>query len=541
MVELNRIYTGDCIEVMATWPDNFIDTIITDPPYGLSFMGKSWDHGVPGIPFWAEMLRICKPGAMLLSFGGTRTFHRMTVAIEDAGWEIRDCLMHLYGQGFPKSHNFGCKCSGKPVQYNHEDNSDLLDMQKEIPEAEMLDQENQETLLYSEMQRKGTSEEPDSLFREHERTRKEGQEIRSIKPIMEGGKLHRTKEGLSNDPNASPSKSQGKRVRSRAHSGGGENIGPSLETARGSASQKSQESGQSSSQSSDIQGPLRTLDDGTFQDGTCQTCGGLKAWKGWGSALKPAFEPIILAMKPLDGTFAQNAEKWGVAGLNVDGGRIGIGADKASGGNAGQNKTAGGLHGGGISRSMATDYTRGRWPANLILDEEAAAMLDGQSGALSSGGYQRGSLLKNDGGIFGNGKPRESLSKLSFDSGGASRFFYVAKADRAERNEGCEELPSINVNDGRDTSIDNPFQRGDTLRTNTHPTVKPLSLMKYLCNLTKTPSGGIVLDPFAGSGTTLWAAECHNRPWIGIEQNAEYVKIAEARIARERAQLKMSL
>lgn len=397
---------------MAQWPENFIDSIITDPPYGLSFMGKDWDHGIPGPHFWSEALRIAKPGALLLAFGGTRTYHRLAVAIEDAGWEIRDCLMWLYGSGFPKS----------------------LDISKAIDKA------------------KG-------------HWRGKAGSVSSGNGAMSGPNYERTEKGE-----------------------------PITATAT--------------------------------------------AWDGWGTALKPAWEPIILAMKPLDGTFAENAEKWGVAGLNVGGGRIGYSTDDAML----TRKT-------NTEKSEATGFgvkdtwfksgivsSKGRWPANLILDEEAAGMLDGVSGATAS----KETIVNNLGSIWGS-ENRQPRAAGHNDSGGASRFFYVAKSARAERNEGCEEMPARNVNDGRDTPIDNPFQRGDTLRTNTHPTVKPLELMKYLCQLTRTPTGGIVLDPFAGSGTTLWAAEFHNRPWIGIEMNPEYVAIANARIARERAQIKMAI
>jgi DNA modification methylase len=374
--ELQKIYTGDCIEVMKTWPDNFIDTIITDPPYGLDFMGKDWDGDVPGVHFWEEMLRICKPGATLLSFGGTRTWHHLAMAIEKAGWQIRDSLMWLYGSGFPKSLNF-----------------------------------------------------------------KEGE------------------------------------------------------------------------------------------------------FKGWGTALKPAWEPIIVAMKPIDGTFAENAENWGVAGINVDGGRIVPEGPRPKRIKIGGDSN--GIYGDGLNNSRAVeDTTQGRWPANLLLDEEAAAMLDGQSGNLTSG-----ELIGKHQGSNANCFGKYGFVDKDFraNSGGASRFFYVAKSASSERNEGCDLLPRRSrQQDGDPAKWD--LSQGKVREKfttepqgNHHPTVKPLSLMKYLCNLTRTPTGGIVLDPFAGSGTTLWAAEYHNRPWIGIEMNPEYVAIAEARLALERSQMKLAI
>jgi DNA modification methylase len=421
--ELNRIYAGDCIEVMKTWPENFVDSIITDPPYGLSFMGKDWDHGVPGPHFWAEALRIAKPGALLLAFGGTRTYHRQSVAIEDAGWEIRDCLMWLYGSGFPKS----------------------LDISKAIDKAKG-----------AERYVIGT----------------DPQAARRNKATSKFSNLY----GDISDAKSCP-----------------------------------------------LTAPATDL---------------AKQWNGWGTALKPAWEPIIVAMKPTDGTFAQNAEKWGVAGINVDGGRIAHSGEKLGGGGSKVDHD-----GWGKSLCSKTDSAKaealGRWPANLILDGEAAAMLDGQTGEVKVNAH--GPNVTAGKSVFGIGQGGAACYS---DSGGASRFFYVAKADRAERNEGCDELevkPKPTLNEYAKPSEGRTAPKNGSPAANHHPTVKPLSLMKYLCNLTRTPTGGIVLDPFCGSGTTLWAAEYHNRPWLGIEMNPEYVAIAEARIARERSQVKLAI
>lgn len=412
---------------MQTFPDNLIDTIITDPPYGLEFMGKDWDKGVPGPHFWAEMFRICKPGASLLSFGGTRTYHRMACAIEDAGWQIRDCLMWLYGSGFPKSHDISKgidKAKGAEREVIGRD------------ESKWRDASNYEGNKYSEMR---------------------------------------------------PSDYESK---------------------------------------CNITAPATDLS---------------RQWSGWGTALKPAWEPIIVAMKPLDGTFAANAEKWGVAGINVDGSRIGTEKWERKGGNNttpfGSDTT--------WNVSQTPDIDRqgtGRWPANLLLDEEAAAMLDGQSGDLTSGSQ----FVRKTGSQF---LAHANNMKTNFigDSGGASRFFYVAKADRAERNEGCDDIEAKHratigrVHNRVENGVVTNARKAEVPNANIHPTVKPLDLMKYLCNLTRTPTGGIVLDPFCGSGTTLWAAEFHNRPWIGIEMNKEYVAIAEARIERERSQIKLAI
>lgn len=328
-MEVNKFHLGDCLSVLRDFEANSIDTVITDPPYGLTFMGKDWDNGVPGEAYWREMSRVAKPGASLLAFGGTRTFHRLTCSIEDAGWEIRDCLMWLYGQGFPKSRN-----------------------------------------------------------------------------------LH-----------------------------------------------------------------------GEFE--------------GWGTALKPAWEPIIVAMKPAEGTFAENAETWGVSGINIAESRIGTAPR--------HNKPVRGHKNSMIpyegKEGPGTDVV-GRWPANLILDKEAAKALDEQSGTLTSGKVTKVySAIPKESASLGKKNRHLSPASVFSDSGGASRFFYTAKASKSERGQG-----------------------------NNHPTVKPLKLMEYLCTLTKTPTGGIVLDPFAGSGTTLLAARNTGRSFIGIEKDPQYVEIITARL-----------
>jgi site-specific DNA-methyltransferase (adenine-specific) len=224
-----------------------------------------------------------------------------------------------------------------------------------------------------------------------------------------------------------------------------------------------------------------------------------RTWHGWGTALKPAWEPIILAMKPLDGTFADNAQQWGVAGINVDGARIGT-SDVMRRAN---NVTIGGngIYGGGKPATTGALPGQGRWPANLLLDEEAAAALDAQSGERPSGGKKGGyGPGAADGGMWSQSGPRP-CGLTHGDTGGASRFFYVAKASRADRGEG-----------------------------NIHPTCKPTELMRYLCRLTSTPTGGVVLDPFMGSGTTGVAAVQEGRAFIGIEKEAEYHEIARRRI-----------
>jgi len=374
-MKTNHIYLGDCLKVMKGFDNSCIDTILTDPPYGLEFMGKNWDKGVPGIPFWKEMIRVAKPGATLLAFGGTRTYHRMACAIEDAGWMIKDCIMWIYGSGFPKSLNIG-KAVDK-VQGNKRDVVGVSD-----------------------------------------------------------------------------------------------NDRPNSQVKGGRAFDKAFNKGQ--------------------EHETINLTKGTSEWEGWGTALKPAYEPILVAMKPNEGTYANNAMKWGVGGLNIDGSRIGNKTEIHS-----KSKEAAkgkGIYGKwGDVKTEKRNY--GRFPANVILDEEAGKMLDRQSGEIKSGSVN-GVYGHNKG--FANGAIQQNVKA---NTGGASRFFYTAKASKSERG-----------------------------MANNHPTVKPLKLMEYLCTLTKTPTGGVVLDPFLGSGTTAMACKNTGRKWVGIEKEEEYYKIAQARI-----------
>jgi hypothetical protein len=343
------LHLGDCIDVMRTLEPNSVDAVVTDPPYGIAFMGKAWDHAVPGPEFFVEMLRVAKPGAHLFAFGGTRLYHRMTCAIEDAGWEVRDCLSWLYGSGFPKS----------------------LAIDKAIDKSNGAE-----------------------------------------RPVV-GMSAH--KPGIANG--------------TRGH----------------------------------------TTVGGTFAQHvpiTSAASAASAAFAGYGTALKPAWEPIVLAMKPLDGTFAANAERWGVAGLHIDGGRIGV-----DGGTRGTGYAVTGLLGIG-GRCEIGALNAGRWPANLALDEAAAAMLDAQA-----------------------------------ETEKPSRFFYTSKAGRDDRDMGGGEK-------------------------STHPTVKGTDLMRWLVRLAKPPSGGVILDPFMGSGSTGVACVMEGARFIGIEREPEYLRIAEARIKR---------
>lgn len=348
------------------------DGVFCDPPYELGFMSQSWDAS--GVSFqpetWAAVLRVCKPGAHLLAFGGSRTFHRLVCAVEDAGWEVRDVLMWMYGSGFPKSLNL-----------------------------------------------KG-------------------------------------------------------------------------------------------------------------------------AWDGYGTALKPAYEPVILARKPLDGTVAANVQKWGCGALWIDGGRIGHGDDKALGGNNGQPR-GDGIHSKALKHSVPTDYAKGRWPANVLHDgsPDVVGLFPESRGQQGDVRGTEPSRTGGDGttcyGEFG----RVPAAKRG-DTGSAARFFYCAKASTKERNAGCDGLPlvegGIKNESGRGFSESDPYR--NVMTRNAHPTVKPLDLCRYLAGLILPPAGRPhgarhLLVPFSGSGSEMIGSLLAGWEDVtGVEASDEYAAIARARV-----------
>jgi DNA modification methylase len=426
------IIHGDCIEQMKFLPDCSIDSIVTDPPYELGFMNKGWDSS--GIAYnvnvWRECFRLLKPGGHLLSFGGTRTYHRMAVAIEDAGFEIRDQINWVYGSGFPKS----------------------LDISKAIDKA-------------------GGTEK-----------------------VVGKGRAGKTALGQSSEWN-------------------------------------------------------KTNNPHEFNITEPNSPDAIK-WNGYGTALKPAHEPIVVARKPIEGTVANNVLKHGCGGLNIDGCRVGTddGLGRPYGGD---NKIYGKFN---MENGTRTgDDLQGRFPANLIHDGSEEVVREFPQ--TTSGGGQ-----KNKGDnrcIFNTGKTKLNSLDGNWESskGFAARFFkscpideadyaclfYCAKASKKERNMGCEGLEEKDIkgavgmpviDNGRSVEYESHGKKYErkTRGKNTHPTVKPLSLMRYLVRLV-TPPDGTVLDPFVGSGTTIMAAvqECFNG--IGIEQDADSVAIAKCRVA----------
>jgi DNA modification methylase len=386
-----QILLGNNLDILPTLPDNSVDSIVTDPPYELGFMGKKWDSsGIAySVELWQQCLRVLKPGGHLLAFSGSRTYHRMVVAIEDAGFEIRDMISWISNKTFPKSLNIG----------------------KAIDKAAGAERE---------------------VIGKHAAPAGKSAVMTGSRTVTEAGFW-----------------------------------------ARGD----------------------------TDVDITAPATDEAKQWDGWGTALKPTVEPIVMARKPVEGTIANNVLKYGTGGLNIDGSRIGYASDYDKKHQEDIRKGSGTFFGGNGESKSEQVTMQGRWPANIILDPYTAELLDEQSGERVSGGGSKGVM----GGMFGNGQDNPNrANSLYFDKGGASRFFYVAKASKRDRNEGLE-------------------------ASNTHPTVKPTTLMEYLIKLV-TPPGGVVLDPFTGSGSTGKAAILQGFDFIGIEMTEEYLPIIEGRL-----------
>ena len=482
-MEINKIIQGDCIEVLKTLPDNSVDAIVTDPPYGLSFMGKKWDYDVPSIEVWKECLRVLKHGGFLLSFAGTRTYHRMAINIEDAGFEIRDMISWLYGSGFPKSLNIGKQIDKMNGKYDN-DFKKFGEYVKECRELKKLSRNQVEEKL-------GVNTaiawwEGRNHYGEFKVQLPNKEHYNKLKQLI----------GMDNRFDFLVDWAEAER----------EVIG----TKQTGFFEKNK----IFEQNKEGYG-LNNI--------TLPNLPEAKQWEGWGTALKPAHEPIVVARKPLsEKNVALNVLKWGTGGINIDACRVGNRKDTR--------------HGGGKSSEhiqqlnpdvKGYELPQGRFPANIILDEEAGKMLDEQSGISNS----KRSLMKGgkqDTIAYGDYGKIET-ERGHNDSGGASRFFYCAKASKSERNYGCENL------EGKPIDIQQPHNSKDLEERyamkfkNNHPTVKPVSLMEYLVKLVSKPKA-IILDPFIGSGTTAIACLKLNRFFIGIEKEPKYIKIANARI-----------
>lgn len=518
-LQINQVICGDCLEVLKTFPDNSIDSIITDPPYELGFMGKEWDKtGIANnVSMWAECLRVLKPGGHLMSFGGTRTYHRMACAIEDAGFEVRDMIEWVYSTGFPKSLNVEkqlIKMYGATQESEHN--------LRPMPETD-LPQEGANKKTEGEILQSGLPEQSipvgSQQFPDYEGKGQPGVERRS-NLFSETRELQTDKICEMSD-----------RVYRDGEKG---RVCDGTQVDNGDeAEQDFNENGSGASYQPRPTGQ-RNKEFNAFS--RQQISQAIRTFKGVGTALKPAHEPICLARKPLsEKSVAENCLKWGTGGLDIDGCRVAT--DKVRVGNIEKSRCVQIAYGKGWQKSGTTP-PEGRFPANLIHDNseevrECFPETKSPKAYKYTGTTNREqSVVKGFGAGYGVGHENEFG-----DSGSASRFFksilYYPKASKSEMNMGCEGLEehqivtfaTANGTSGKPSSIS---VGRDTKYRNNHPTVKPITLMEYLIEMA-SKEGQIILDPFAGSGTTLVAAKRLNRKYIGIEKNLDYIPIVEAR------------
>lgn len=431
-----NLLQGDCLQILPSLPSNHFHAVITDPPYGISFMNSHWDIQVPGIDVWKECLRVLRPGGHLLAFASTRTQHRMASAIEDAGFEIRDMIAWVYGSGFPKSHDV----------------------------SKAIDKEA-------------------------------GAERKVIGTLPAGSGPLKT---------------------GHVHKGGGG--GMSIGTQRS---------------------PELNI--------TTAATDAAREWDGWGTALKPALEPITLARKPLsEKTVAQNTLRWQTGALNIDACRIPHQEPSKTTNRkqraAGWNPDNCGLD--STNNNTASASQKGRWPANLIHDGHQLVLDLFPSNAGAAAPVKKGHDGKSRG-IYGDYAQRgDDGATFYSDQGSAARFFYCPKASPSEREYGLDHMEIVQygqsggaqgaISKGQDTYEDKATASTGLnvikSRRNNHPTVKPIALMAYLCQLITPPSGSI-LDPFMGTGTTGIAAISHHFHFTGIELDPRFFQIAQSRIA----------
>ena len=536
--EMHKINHANIKDWAANYKGELFDGILCDPPYELGFMGKSWDSS--GIAFdkdmWKDLLRILKPGAHLLAFSGSRTYHRMAVAIEDAGFEIRDMIEYIYGSGFPKSTNLfkqlkkQCNCGNMEV---YEKRVQQVGSSRE-QEAEyylrfMLERDVQTT--------KPATEESGQVLQSgvsEQSTYHEGQTSVAGVSVSEG----REESSVEKRDNLQETERQlqGSEVRqvSREVSTNGEERRIHNGTQTGNGSTPEQNANEDRSDT-----PPRPQSEQQQYREPCTFC---KQWGaqatrsyGEGSALKPSHEPICLARKPLEGTLASNYLKYGTGGLNIDGTRIPT-EDNRSRDNS---KCKPDEFFGGKKRINQVIDNTGRFPANLIHDGsdevEAVFPQTGASKATNRGLQHSG----RHGGIADGGNIKDGTDTVrghNDNGGSASRFFYCAKASKSERNaglEGFEEKRKAQLNGSDKREINDPVSERFLSQpmANVHPTVKPLSLTKYLATLIKPPTGGRLLVPFSGSGSEMIGALQAGWEYVeGVELTEEYIPIAEARI-----------
>ena len=483
-----EIYHGNNIEVLKSFADNSIDSIVTDPPYGLSFMNKHWDYDVPSVELWKECLRVLKPGGHLLSFAGTRTYHRMTVRIEDAGFEIRDMISWIYGSGFPKSLDISKAIDNAGSVNGVKTRNEIADL---INKSGVSDKDIANVC--------GVSSALVRFWRLRKRSIQED-EATKLKTILNNLIPHKAEREV---------------------------IGKQSNIANKSNDNTGRYNWNTESQ-------IRK----EFIDITAPATPEAIQWNGWGTALKPACEPICVARKPVIGTIANNVLEYGTGGININGCRIGITDEKSK--NNWKPKgyeLKNSVYEYGSKNIVTEQNTQGRFPANIIFDEISSVLLDEMSGESKSVGHFPKKVKMKGHTLYEGGFNDFEQTERHLETGGASRFFYCAKASKSERNGGLEGFEEKSIDIQQPHNSKELQERYEMKSKNFHPTVKPLKLMQYLVRLV-TPKGGVCLDPFCGSGTTLMACVKEGFNYIGIEREADYVKIAEARIEWVKKQVK---
>ena len=565
------LYLGKSEKVLKYLDASSIDAIVCDPPYGLKFMGKKWDYNVPTVELWKEALRVLKPGGHLLSFGGARTYHRMVVNIEDAGFEIRDQIMWCFGSGFPKSHNIGKsvdKLQGNEREAlgrnpNSRENSDKSNT---LYESGTVGKTDTITKGTSEWEGWGTAlkpaHEPIVLARKpiSEKTiAKNVLKYRTGGINIDGTRVGNEKISVNVDYKdnkqskdwgtkkcITEKKEQGRFPANFIHDGSDEVLELFPDT-----------------KSQGHWSKTKTTGFGKFGNGKSIYKGVGKKDKLGGSTarffkeIKPDHEPIVLARKPIsEKTIAKNVLKHRTGGINIDGTRVEIdGKDDRSAGN--RTKTFG-IHkepvSGGEGSPGYVPNKKGRFPANFIHDgsEEVVELFPNTGKGNGNGVYNYSGKEYNnkDTSMFNGDKP-QAPSNFN-DSGSAARFFYCPKVSKKERNAGLEDFEPKSIGakgNGLSRTCDicgasiiggckcENRTYSNPIKKNNHPTVKPVALMRYLCRLI-TPKGGTVLDPFMGSGSTGVAAKLEGFKFIGIDSKKEYYDIAVARIKHATKKLK---
>ena len=562
------IHHGDCLEVLRTLDDNSVDSVVTDPPYGLSFMGKKWDYDVPAVDVWAECLRVLKPGGHLLAFAGTRTQHRMAVRIEDAGFEIRDMIAWVYGSGFPKSLNVAKAIGDEDAARQWQGWGTALkpaletvtlaskpfpsDMERDTIMSNLSTLEARLWLLsFASAADQSSASNPSGYVEACAIARWTADDVTNTRDDLCGQMDTSLYASALNTSLSIVSSWRNTLAEVWRHGSTSTTETKSstitdLKTLRFSLSEITPStiiracslrggfSANASTAESHFNASLSLLQSIHTLSATAPAMS-LGQHERRAVPVSPNLDPCIMARKPVIGTVANNVTTWGTGAINVDGGRVGRDADDVSGwaqtgSNASENRA---MSGANYTREAKPDAS-GRFPANLIhdgSDEVLGLFPETTSGGGDRNGAQKGDVFH---GVGDTGTPRP----FEANSGSAARFFYCAKASAEDRDDGCSALPAKSageVTGGRaegSAGLSSPRsgagRRRDETR-NIHPTVKPTDLMRYLCRLV-TPPGGLVLDPFVGSGSTGRGAVLEGFRFLGIEREAEYVAIARARI-----------